>query len=312
MMAHSPITLPSNSPNCNKHWPGIDIGLLAFDFDGTCTVHDTTSLFYKASDKYRHSLDEKAKQIIDQEWETIGLQYTTGYQKTIEKLLENLPCQENSGLNKTRLRQFLMEVHDFDSQSTKKVEESKLLAGITNEGIADIAKEVDLKPGCLDVLEQFNLTLHVISFNWSKDLIKNVLGKLKNLSITGNTFPQINNKSTGIIDKKVSSSLDKEKAFQHLLKAINPQSGLSVFIGDSIGDLLALLQADIGIVVGASSTMKRVCKAFGVRLTPLNELYNHCESVSNLETSNTKHVLYTTNSWQEIGELLLGKMTYDS
>lgn len=300
-------------PEYTKQWPGINISFLAFDFDSTCTVQDTTSLYYKATKKYRNANDKEAKQ-LDQQWESIGEEYLTGYKETIDRLLQDLPSHENGQLNQEGLNDFLLEMHKFDTQSTKRVESSKLLAGISKEGIEDIAKQVDLQPGCLDVLGEFNLTQHVITFNWSKDLVQTVLGKLNHLTITGNNFPAINNISTGKVDKQVSSSFDKERHFLNLLKSgpKSKQSGLSVFIGDSIGDLLALLKANIGIVIGQSGTMRRVCKVFGIILVPLSDLYgcHDWTSVCETRTLNIKdnNVLYETNSWQEIGELLLGNM----
>ena len=47
------------------------------------------------------------------------------------------------------------------------------------------------------------------------------------------------------------------------------QGGLSLFVGDSPSDLAALLAADVGIVVGGNSLLRRVASAAGVRLLPL-------------------------------------------
>jgi hypothetical protein len=300
---------------CSRDWPGFKVRLLAFDFDSTCTLEDTTGLYYEATDRYRDASVAETKE-IDKEWESLGRNYLKGHRETIERLLEKNPNAELNGhLNIEGLKSFLKETHNFDFQSTKKVEASGLLAGISKEGIIQIAKKVELSPGCIHVLGQFNLPLNVISFNWSTDLIQIVLGQLRHLKIAGNNFPTLNNKSTGKIDDNVSTSLDKEAEFMSLIEGQEQAEGLSVYIGDSIGDLLPLLKADIGIVIGNSTTMRRVSKAFGIKLLPLFDLYNrhgnrhsmrYDDSIATCPTTKDRGVLYETNSWQEIGGLLLG------
>ena len=45
--------------------------------------------------------------------------------------------------------------------------------------------------------------------------------------------------------------------------------GVSVYIGDSASDLPAMLAADLGIVVGKSSSLRQVAALCGVQLQPL-------------------------------------------
>ena len=44
---------------------------------------------------------------------------------------------------------------------------------------------------------------------------------------------------------------------------------MSVYIGDSASDLPPLMAADLGIIIGSSSTLRRVCAATGVQLKSL-------------------------------------------
>ena len=48
-----------------------------------------------------------------------------------------------------------------------------------------------------------------------------------------------------------------------------PGQGVSVYIGDSASDLAAMLAADLGIVVGKSSSLRQVAAFCGVQLRPL-------------------------------------------
>ncbi|KAL5996648.1 hypothetical protein ACLOJK_007567 [Asimina triloba] len=106
-----------------------------------------------------------------------------------------------------------------------------------------------------------------------KELMKVILcqtGGLGALNIHANEFNYEESISTGEIIKKMESPMDKVQAFKDILKSRTDSCNhLSVYIGDSVGDLLCLLEADIGIVVGSSSSLRRVGRHFGVSFIPL-------------------------------------------
>ncbi|KAG1664830.1 hypothetical protein FOA52_007088 [Chlamydomonas sp. UWO 241] len=76
--------------------------------------------------------------------------------------------------------------------------------------------------------------------------------------------------------------------------------GLVAYVGDSTSDLLALLAADVGIVIGSNRSLRRVCARFGVALRPLSS------SVSLTDAGASSGVLYTTNSWHDVSDFLFG------
>lgn len=61
---------------------------------------------------------------------------------------------------------------------------------------------------------------------------------------------------------------DKAEVVQRLLRQ-NP--GCSVMCGDSLSDLQALLAVDFGIVIGSSSSLRRVMNAAGISRQPLSQ-----------------------------------------
>ena len=68
----------------------------------------------------------------------------------------------------------------------------------------------------------------------------------------------------------MQSPIDKIQAFNDILQnCSNDSKNLTVYIGDSVGDLLCLLKADIGIVIGSSSSLRRVGSQYGVSFVPL-------------------------------------------
>ncbi|GMP68032.1 hypothetical protein CsSME_00027791 [Camellia sinensis var. sinensis] len=97
-----------------------------------------------------------------------------------------------------------------------------------------------------------------------------LLGGLDVLNVHANEFVYENSISTGKIVKKVESPIDKLLAFSDILKnSSSDRKGLTVYIGDSVGDLLCLLEADVGILLGSSSSLRRVGSNFGVSFVPL-------------------------------------------
>lgn len=117
--------------------------------------------------------------------------------------------------------------------------------------------------------------------------------------------------STGEIVKNVESPIDKLKAFHGIQENIsNDRKKLTVYIGDSVGDLLCLLAADIGIVIGSSSSLKRVGSQFGVSFVPLfpflvKKQKEYVEGSSS-HWKGLSGTLYTVSSWAEIHAFILG------
>lgn len=293
---------------CEPEWIGLKVNLFAFDFDGTCTQKDTTSLLYKATEKYRFSTQAELK-AIDEQWSELGKKYWTGHLEVVASSLSVHADPGMSAFDEKGLRSFLQEVYKFDLKMTKEVEASEILKGISKEAIKEVAKEVKLNPGCLNVLNHINLPLHLISVNWCQDLIHANLGHLRHLSIFANSLPLEGELSSGIIGKKLRSAFDKEIIFQDLVRnrSLDSSDGISVFVGDSVGDILALLKSDVGIVIGKSHTLRKVAKSFGIKLLPLQEIQkmtrNGCHEQA---IPKQKGVLFEAPSWNEIGFTLFG------
>ena len=293
---------------CEPEWIGLKVNLFAFDFDGTCTQKDTTSLLYKATEKYCSSSQAEIK-AIDEQWNELGKKYWNGHFEVVAKSISVHADPDISAFDEKGLRSFLQEVHKYDLKMTKEVEASEILKGISKEAIREVAKEVKLNPGCLNVLNHINLPLHLISVNWCQALIHANLGHLRHLNIFANSLPLEGELSSGIIGKNLRSAFDKEIIFQDLVRnrSVDSSDGISVFIGDSIGDILALLKSDIGIVIGKSQTLRKVANSFGIKLLSWQEIQkmtrNGCQEQA---IPKQKGVLFEAPSWNEIGFTLFG------
>lgn len=117
--------------------------------------------------------------------------------------------------------------------------------------------------------------------------------------------------STGEIIKHMEAPVDKVKAFKEILENTrDDKKALTVYIGDSVGDLLCLLEADVGIVIGTSSSLRKVGSQFGVSFVPLLQgLVNKQRECADEGLSKWKGLsgtLYTVSSWAEIHAFILG------
>lgn len=66
----------------------------------------------------------------------------------------------------------------------------------------------------------------------------------------------------------MQNALDK-RAIVKQLASTTKAGAITVYVGDSVTDLGALLEADIGIVMGDNSTLQRVATAAGITVRPL-------------------------------------------
>jgi phosphoserine phosphatase len=114
-------------------------------------------------------------------------------------------------------------------------------------------------------------------------LCSHAVGCLDGLNLHSNEFVFEGSVSTGKINRKIESPLDKVEKFKSIKSDLDSTTpSLSVYIGDSVGDLLCLLEADIGIVVGSSTTLRRVSKPSVASFVPflpgLVEMQSVCRS----------------------------------
>jgi magnesium-transporting ATPase (P-type) len=105
----------------------------------------------------------------------------------------------------------------------------------------------------------------------------------------------------------------------------NNNNNLVVYVGDSSTDLLALIQADVGILLMGSKSTIGLALKFGVTIRSLNDYNNHNDDIDNSNnefnnnnnistttTTSTKEekenngvdIIWTASDWDEIGSFL--------
>jgi hypothetical protein len=158
---------------------------------------------------------------------------------------------------------------------------------------------------------------HVLSVSWSSFLITAATGLSPARVTCNHLVEEVGSDgrllTTGAIEVKVGGPGGKLGHFQRLLQVAEagPEGGgqkgrgrssPSVFIGDSVTDVLALMAADVGIVVGESRTLRRMLRRFGWKIRGLVAF-----PVKKEERGKASRVVYAAEDWAEIAAFLYGK-----
>nr|GLL23177.1 probable aminopyrimidine aminohydrolase, mitochondrial isoform X1 [Ipomoea trifida] len=302
------------------------------DFDLTCTLVDSSAILAELailtapkSDQIRteNQIARMTSSDLRNSWEVLSKKYTDGYEQCIENMLATEKAEK---FNYEGLQEALEQLSDFEKEANLRVIESGVLKGLNLEDIKRAGGHLILQNGCMNFFqtvikkESLNADVHVLSYCWCDDLIRSAFssgGLNDELKVYANELEFEESFCTGEIVKKVESPIDKHQAFGKIIveRCVSDKKiPLTVYIGDSVGDLLCLLEADVGIVVGSSSSLRRVGTHFGVRFIPLFrgvvDKQKESDEVKGADSSSPwkrlSGILYTASSWAEIHAFVIG------
>lgn len=311
-------------PLIKEHNPAEDHLMIFSDFDLTCTVVDSSAILAEIaiitapksdSSQQVNQLARMPSVDLRNTWGFLSKQYTEEYEQCIEGIMLTEKVEE---FNYEGLRKALELLSDFERKANTRVIESGVLKGLNVEDIKRAGERLILQNGCARFFqsivknENLNANIHVLSYCWCGDLIRSAFssGGLHVLNVHANEFIYSESISTGEILKKMESPLDKVEAFNNILTNSNPdKKKRTVYIGDSVGDLLCLLEADVGIVIGSSTSLRRVGSHFGVSFVPLFHglVMKQRKYDDGGSWKGRSGVLYTVSSWAEIHAFILGQ-----
>lgn len=320
------VVQPTVAP-LSKHLNPSEQRLVLFsDFDLTCTVVDSSAILAEIAIVTAPKSDQNAPETqiarmssgdLKNTWGVLSRQYTEEYEQCIENVLAS---RKEGEFSYEALHQALELLSEFENKANARVIESGVLKGVNLEDIKKAGERIILQDGCTSFFQKLvqsdnlDVNVHVLSYCWCGDLIRSTFlsGGLDALDIHANEFSYEGSISTGEIIKKVESPIDKvEKFSEIMMESGDDKQKLSVYIGDSVGDLLCLLKADIGIVFGSSSSLRRLGSHFGVSFVPLFpglvKKQKECVEGSSFEWKAEPGVLYATSNWAEIHAFILGQ-----
>ncbi|KAF7817808.1 bifunctional TH2 protein, mitochondrial [Senna tora] len=277
-----PLFQPTVLPLTEEHNPEKDRLMIFSDFDMTCTVVDSSAILAEIAIVTAPKVDQPDDQIVRMPsaelrntWVLLSQEYTEEYEQCIESIMS---AERLANFDFEKLSAALEQLSKFEKKANDRVIESGVLKGLNLEEIKRAGEHLILQDGCANFFqkavknEKLNSNVHILSYCWCDELIRSTFASagLTELNVHANEFVFEESVSTGEIVKKVETPIEKLQAFRDILKNCNDdKKNVTVYIGDSVGDLLCLLEADVGIVIDSSSSLRRVARQYGVSFVPL-------------------------------------------
>lgn len=321
-----PLEQPTIVPLLKEHNPVEDKLVIFSDFDLTCTSVDSCAVLGElaivtAPNSLQSPSQNQTNRMLSADvkstWGSLSKQYTKENEQCIEHILSSEKAErfDYEGLHKA-----LEQLSEFEKQANTRVLDSGVLKGLNLEDIKRAGERLALQDGCKDFFcsimdkENINVSMHLLSFCWCADLIRagfTAVGSLAELNVHANEFAYENSTSTGELVKRIETPIDKAHTYGDILKNCSAdKKKVTVYIGDSVGDLLCLLLADVGIVIGSSSSLRKVGTHFGVSFVPLFpglvKKQNEFAKDGSSSWKGLSGTLYTVSTWAEIHAFILG------
>ncbi|EEF35817.1 bifunctional TH2 protein, mitochondrial [Ricinus communis] len=295
------------------------------DFDMTCTAVDSSAILAEIAlltaakvdlTGSKTKLTRMSSADLRSTWGVLSAQYVEEHDRCIESIM---PSEAVEKFNYGGLCEALEQLTEFEKRANSRVIQSEVLKGLSLEDIKRAGQQIVFQEGCKGFFqkiirdENLKTDVHVLSYCWCGDLIRSAFssGDLNVLQVHSNELVYEENISTGEIIRMVECPMEKLQAFNDMLKEQNLDvQQLTIYIGGSVGDLLCLLKADIGIVIGSSPSLKRLGDHFGISFVPLfSGVLKRQKELGEGVSPNWKAppgVLYTVSSWAEIHAFILG------
>ncbi|KAF1332334.1 Had-like domain, partial [Globisporangium splendens] len=308
--------------------------VLCADFDQTLTVNDTIALLFQsaamrqptalAREQHAAQVQQLVKQYASETSAFLAEKNSLDRMKKDESV-QHRSDQLRQRFDREGLRVFLEGYARVDMASIQRVVDSRLLQGIQQEDLVENAARIELMDGCLEVLESVNRigAAFVISSNWSIQMLHTALHSGPEVSreaivkvIANDLEMDTEGVTTGKIDLCVQSPQDKADWIQrarleaHTSEDAGKDDPCVVFVGDSANDLLAIVEADVGIslAVGGDASVYEVANQFGATFkaigTETTATLADCATLVQDARSKGQQVIFTANDWHEIRKLL--------
>ncbi|MCE2393456.1 haloacid dehalogenase-like hydrolase [Candidatus Poribacteria bacterium] len=247
--------------------PKYPIDKLITDFDETISERDTIStLVHTAADNRAHEKEEFLAA-----WQEMVQWFLTRYHRVCDAWQDH----------RHSLVDYLKSFEELETVSIQRVIAKGFLQGLTSQGLRAVGRNVVKKPGAnrvLSVMRADGVAVEILSANWSEALIQGATEGLCDRIITNSLQYDAAGRSTGHIHLHIVSAQDKLRKFRARKK--NPprpdetgDGGIArtLYIGDSISDFLAILDADLGVLIGQDPTAMQTIERFRLPIQRLQE-----------------------------------------
>ena len=270
------------------------IDQLITDFDETISERDNIStLVHTAADNRTHEKEEFLAA-----WQEMVQWFLTRYHRVCDAWQDH----------RHSLVDYLKSFEELETASIQRVIAKGFLAGLTSEQLRAVGRNVVKKPGVdrvLSAMRAEGVKVEILSANWSQALIQGATEGLCDQIITNSLTYDVAGRSTGNIHLHVVSARDKLRKFRSRKK--NPPNSddigdggvtRTLYIGDSISDFLAILDADLGVLIGQNPTAMQTIERFRL---PTQRLQAGTRFDSSLRYQGT---ILLVDSWMALDDFL--------
>jgi 2-hydroxy-3-keto-5-methylthiopentenyl-1-phosphate phosphatase len=260
------------------------------DFDETLTSSDTTSLIASLNS------------ITMPQWKAFEKNYLDAFTKHSDLALSR-------ALTTKSMHVYFNDMAEFESKAIKETINGLYLRNISTQQLRELARNIVPKEDMQAALNRLvdisgANPVHVLSLSWSKTVIKEFLSihfpnKISNFVVHANELEvDSTGISTGNIIGGIHIAQDKANQVRQIRTETDVGDGSAklVCIGDSLNDLLALLSADYGIILGQfseSSKLAQLCSIDHIRLAPITEL----RPVANIGKNKS---IFVAENWTQV------------
>ena len=305
--------------------------LVVVDFDDTCTHGDTIGHLVSSTKVLQpaHLAAEKdlayaslLRQYIEERNELVDRLFRVTDVVASSPPMPGVSDDEDRGgpddacPKRAWLDMFLHEISCFETRRNDVVVTSGILHGATMESIAHASQKVVFRESCLETLHRASVSagtsVVVLSANWSEEFIRAALSNhhgscggfdAGRVEVVANALEFDAGVTTGGMRvRQCQTPNDKHRLLRALLLDQHPSN---VYIGDSVGDVRALLSASLGIVMGQNALLERVLARGGVQIRSIDELrdeeWGDTPAWGAVTTgARRERVVWQTTSWEAV------------
>jgi phosphoserine phosphatase len=266
------------------------INKLITDFDETVSEADTIQPLVRAA-VATHG--QRAKQ-LRADWAELVEWYTTQHRCIADEWLFN----DNHQASCVNLVKAFDALH---TQSVGRIIKGQLLAGLSREELRELGRQAQKREGVESVfvaMQSAGVTIEILSANLSQTLVEGAMEGLcarvvsNRLILNGNRAEhECTPRSTGEIQLDVVSSRDKQRHFRER----RSRTGRTAYVGDSIFDLLAMQDADIGVLIGQNRYALRALERCRIPVATIDD---------NVRQPANPGTIVHVNSWKTLDAFL--------
>ena len=283
---------------------------LIVDFDQTITVKDTiANIVCVAADSH-----DDREEFLDA-WKNTVEWFSSEYSQVMEELFIQPPPAQNTcdvllrsverrNQRSLSLQRKLEIFEEIEMASIERVISGKFLANTRREKLRDVGRGIEKQPGVEGVLNNMKkagVQIDILSANWSRDMIIGAMDGLYDNLVSNDLKFDADGISTGELSLQVVSASDKLRHY-HRLKS---KTGNNLYIGDSLCDVLPILEAEIGVLFGRGRSVMRAISHFNL---PFKELTSADKAdrlnLSDFNPKSHSKEIIIVDSWELLDDFL--------